>query len=104
MINQDLIPIQASTSTAVAAKAQFNISRVTETRSHRAGIDYTGGAALTEKNRIRSARDIDTIGVVTIPRNFRAEEITGVVRCSETADTSVLIRASGVFCKDRDGR
>ena len=62
------------------------------------GVDDTGRAADTEKNRVRAALEVDAPNVETIPRDIRQEVVPGVVRLVQPADAGGL--ADGVFLVD----
>ena len=56
LVRHDLeIVIQALAGAAPAAKAQVEVSRISEFRTLGAGIDDAGGTAFTKENRIRAA-------------------------------------------------
>ncbi len=65
LVRHDLeIVIQALAGGSPAAKAQVEVSRISEFGTPAAGIDDAGGTAFTKENRIWSALDIDAVGII----------------------------------------
>src|SRR5690606_21839894 len=93
---QDTIRIQRRTRAVVAAIGRRDLGGVLEGRTGRARIDDARGFALAEQDRIRTTLQVDAVNVVSIPRNIREEDVAGVVRRREAANTGVVVRVSEV--------